>query len=68
MSFVLKTSLVWFFFNRSWMYVDDCAEAILKVTENGRLGETYNIGTDFEKRNYDLTLQIHDTVAKLLDR
>ncbi|VDM24296.1 unnamed protein product [Toxocara canis] len=53
---------------RSWMYVDDCAEAIRKVTENGRLGETYNIGTDFEKRNYDLTLQIHDMVAKLLDR
>uniref|UniRef100_A0A915BAU8 dTDP-D-glucose 4,6-dehydratase n=1 Tax=Parascaris univalens TaxID=6257 RepID=A0A915BAU8_PARUN len=53
---------------RSWMYVDDCAEAILKVTENGRLGETYNIGTDFEKRNYDLTLQIHDIVAKLLNR
>uniref|UniRef100_A0A914R838 Uncharacterized protein n=1 Tax=Parascaris equorum TaxID=6256 RepID=A0A914R838_PAREQ len=32
------------------------------------MGETYNIGTDFEKRNYDLTLQIHDIVAKLLNR
>ncbi|VDK48825.1 unnamed protein product [Anisakis simplex] len=53
---------------RNWMYVDDCAEAVRRITESGRLGETYNIGTDFEKCNYDLTVQIHQTVAKLLNR
>jgi dTDP-glucose 4,6-dehydratase len=53
---------------RSWMYVDDCAEAIRKVTEQGRLGEIYNIGTEFEKPNLHLTQMIHETVEKLLMR
>lgn len=26
------------------MYVDDCAEAIRRVTESGKIGEIYNIG------------------------
>uniref|UniRef100_A0A1I7YQ83 dTDP-D-glucose 4,6-dehydratase n=1 Tax=Steinernema glaseri TaxID=37863 RepID=A0A1I7YQ83_9BILA len=49
---------------RSWMFVDDCAEAILRVTERGALGETYNIGTDFEKSNLALTELIHELVAR----
>ncbi|TKR81871.1 hypothetical protein L596_015673 [Steinernema carpocapsae] len=53
---------------RSWMYVDDCAEAIRRVTECGELGEVYNIGTDFEKSNISLTRMIHELVAKLTGR
>jgi dTDP-glucose 4,6-dehydratase len=53
---------------RSWMFVDDCAEAIRRVTETGRTGETYNIGTQFEKCNIDLTKMIHSTVQTLLNR
>lgn len=30
---------------RSWMYVTDCCRGITMVTEKGRLGEIYNIGT-----------------------
>lgn len=53
---------------RSWMYVDDCAEAIRRVTETGKTGEIYNIGTQFEKCNLDLTKMIHSTVQTILQR
>ncbi|MGI6680881.1 MAG: dTDP-glucose 4,6-dehydratase [Bdellovibrionota bacterium] len=33
---------------RSWIYVDDHLDAILKVLENGRAGEVYNIGGSVE--------------------
>ncbi|MFH4977626.1 hypothetical protein AB6A40_004335 [Gnathostoma spinigerum] len=54
--------------SRSWMFVDDCAEAIRRVTEQGLVGEIYNIGVDFEKTNYDVTLQIHSLVNQALRR
>lgn len=43
---------------REWLFVDDCAEAILKVLEKGKIGEVYNIGSNQEKQNIE--------VAKLL--
>ncbi|MCX8157606.1 MAG: dTDP-glucose 4,6-dehydratase [Verrucomicrobiae bacterium] len=39
---------------RDWLYVVDHAEALLKVVERGRPGETYNIGGNNEMRNLDL--------------
>nr|CAD2171105.1 unnamed protein product [Meloidogyne enterolobii] len=53
---------------RSWIYVDDCAEAIRLVTENGQNAQIYNIGTDFEKCNINLTEMIHNKVQKLMNR
>ena len=53
---------------RSWMFVDDCAEAIRRVTESGRIGEIYNIGTEFEKPNLHVTEMIHDRVGKVTGR
>jgi len=53
---------------RSWMFVDDCAEAIRRVTERGRLGQTYNIGTEFEMHNLHLTGMLHEKVEKLMSR
>lgn len=50
------------------MYVDDCASAIQKVTERGRLGQVYNVGTEFEKCNLHLTKMLHQMVQKLLSR
>lgn len=50
------------------MFVDDCAEAIVRVTEQGRNGECYNIGIEFEKANLHLTQMIHDIVTKLMSR
>jgi dTDP-glucose 4,6-dehydratase len=39
---------------RDWLYVEDHAEALLGVLENGRPGDTYNIGGNNELRNIDL--------------
>ncbi|MDA8387622.1 MAG: dTDP-glucose 4,6-dehydratase [Nitrospiraceae bacterium] len=39
---------------RTWLFVEDCAEAILQVLERGRDGETYNIGSSEEKMNREV--------------
>ena len=48
---------------RDWLYVDDHARALRLVFEQGRLGETYNIGGHNEKTN----LEVVDTLCALLD-
>ncbi|VDN03442.1 unnamed protein product [Thelazia callipaeda] len=53
---------------RNWIHVNDCADAIKRVCEMGKIGDIYNIGTDFEITNYDVTLLIHQTVNELLQR
>ena len=35
---------------RDWLYVEDHCEAIIKILENGKPGETYNIGGSCEKK------------------
>jgi dTDP-D-glucose 4,6-dehydratase len=50
------------------MFVDDCAEAIRRVTEHGKIAECYNIGIEFEKANLHLTQMIHQIVGKLMQR
>ncbi len=39
---------------RDWLFVDDHAEALTLVLEKGRIGETYNIGGNAERRNIDV--------------
>ena len=39
---------------RDWLYVVDHAEALHAVIARGRIGETYNIGGNNERRNLDL--------------
>ncbi|MFO1066199.1 MAG: dTDP-glucose 4,6-dehydratase [Pirellulales bacterium] len=39
---------------RDWLYVEDHARALLSVVSRGRVGQTYNIGGNNEKRNIDL--------------
>ncbi|GAB4296052.1 MAG: dTDP-glucose 4,6-dehydratase [Thiohalomonadaceae bacterium] len=48
---------------RDWLYVDDHCKAIIRVLEQGRLGETYNIGGWNEKTN----LEVVGTLCTLLD-
>ena len=43
---------------REWLYVGDCAKAILKVLEKGRVGEIYNIGSNQEKQNIEVVKDI----------
>ncbi len=43
---------------REWLYVEDCAEAILMVLEKGSPGEIYNIGSGEERRNIDVVKEV----------
>lgn len=38
---------------RNWLHADDTAEAVLKIIDNGSVGEIYNISGGFEQRNID---------------
>ncbi|WP_446008929.1 dTDP-glucose 4,6-dehydratase [Candidatus Electrothrix sp.] len=48
---------------RDWLYVQDHCEAIVRVVEQGRLGEAYNIGGHNEKNN----LQVVELLCDMLD-
>jgi dTDP-glucose 4,6-dehydratase len=48
---------------RDWLYVEDHCEAIWQVLENGRIGESYNIGGNNQPTN----LEIVDTICEILD-
>lgn len=48
---------------RDWLYVADHCRAILKVLEQGRPGEKYNIGGHNEKTNLDIV----QTLCDILD-
>jgi len=43
---------------RDWLYVDDHVEALVRVFERGRVGETYCIGGHNEQRNLDVVRRI----------
>ena len=43
---------------RDWLYVDDHCEAIELIFNKGLVGETYNIGGDYEISNLDLAKMI----------
>ncbi len=48
---------------RDWIYVEDHCQALWRVLERGRTGETYNIGGDNQPTN----LQIVQQICGLLD-
>ena len=43
---------------RDWLYVDDHADALLKVAQKGVIGETYNLGGHNEKANIEVVKAI----------
>lgn len=49
---------------RDWLYVEDHCSAILKIAENGRVGEVYNIGGHNERTNLDVV----KTILKILGK
>ena len=51
---------------RDWLYVDDHAKGIDMVQENGKLGETYNIGGHNERQNIQIIHIILDTLLEML--
>lgn len=52
---------------REWLYVEDCAEAILIIADKGKPGEIYNIGSNEEKRNIDVVREILRIIKKSED-
>ncbi|CAI4231713.1 unnamed protein product [Auanema sp. JU1783] len=53
---------------RSWLFVDDASEGISAVFLKGKLGETYNLGTYYEKNVADLARFIQQEVDRQLGR
>ena len=49
---------------RDWLYVDDHAEAIWTVIQRGRLGETYNVGGNAERKNIEVVDALCRIVAE----
>lgn len=43
---------------RDWLYVDDHVKALTKVFTNGKIGDSYNIGGNDERKNLDVVKQI----------
>ena len=53
---------------RDWLYVEDHCRAIEAVISKGRVGETYCIGGDNERKNIDLVQILCDRVDAFLGR
>ena len=49
---------------RDWLFVEDHARALRTVFEQGKPGETYNIGGNSERRNIDVV----NSICAILDR
>ena len=43
---------------RDWLYVDDHADALYQIIQKGKIGETYNIGSNNEITNIELVKKI----------
>jgi dTDP-glucose 4,6-dehydratase len=50
---------------RDWLFVEDHCAAIRTVLDRGRVGETYNIGGNSERKNLDVVTTICDLVDEL---
>ncbi|MCL2063540.1 MAG: dTDP-glucose 4,6-dehydratase [Candidatus Cloacimonetes bacterium] len=49
---------------RDWLWVDDHCSAILKIIQNGKFGDTYNIGGENEWENITLVKKICSIMAE----
>ncbi len=50
---------------RDWLFVEDHAVALVDVLTRGKIGETYNIGGQSEKRNIEVVRAICDLLEEL---
>ena len=48
---------------RDWLFVEDHAKALQRVLEKGKVGETYNIGGNNERKN----IEVVQTICTLLE-
>jgi dTDP-glucose 4,6-dehydratase len=55
---------------RTWLFVEDCVDAIFQILERGSIGEIYNIGSNDEWRNIDvvrLLIKLMDKEEDMID-
>tara|TARA_B100001123_G_scaffold254082_1_gene283494 strand:- start:266 stop:1279 length:1014 start_codon:yes stop_codon:yes gene_type:complete len=53
--------------SREWIYVKDHCEALLKVFLRGKLGQFYNIGSNKNLNNLEVTKKLLNTSRKLIN-
>jgi len=51
---------------RDWLYVEDHIRALVQILEQGRVGETYNIGANCEKTTLEVVNAICQALEKLI--
>ena len=49
---------------RQWLYVEDCASAVMVAIERGKVGEVYNIPGPDERRN----IEVVKTILRLMEK
>ncbi len=49
---------------RTWLFVEDFTEAILKIIEKGKKGEIYNVGSSEEKTNLEVIKKLLELLKK----
>jgi dTDP-glucose 4,6-dehydratase len=50
---------------RDWLFVEDHAQALTLILEQGKVGETYNLGGNAERRNIEVVNAICDAMDEL---
>ncbi len=50
---------------RDWLYVEDHAEALYKVLNDGEINNTYNIGSNNERKNIEVVREICSIIDEL---
>lgn len=53
---------------RDWIFVEDHVNALLKISAQGKVGESYNIGSNNEVSNLDIIKKICKIIDKTLQR
>ena len=53
---------------RDWIHVEDHVNALIKISNKGEIGETYNIGGNNELTNIDLVNQICEIIDKKIPK
>jgi dTDP-glucose 4,6-dehydratase len=53
--------------SREWIYVKDHCEALIKIFQKGKIGEFYNIGSNFNLNNIEISKTLIDISKKKID-
>ncbi len=54
--------------SREWIYVQDHCEALLRVFQKGKIGEFYNIGSNYNLNNLQISKKLLSIANKILDK